>query len=138
MIPNIDLEAPKKPCAECPWRCDVPIGIWPVERFISLANTAYDMNIGIFACHKSAEDHPTVCAGFLARGADHNLTIRRAYMTGKLERIERSGGHPLYSSYRAMAIANGVSQGELALARCREPHLEGDEHAGEGSSSSTN
>jgi hypothetical protein len=127
MVSDIDLEAPKRPCSECPWRRDVPTGIWPVERFVALAHTAYDMNIGIFACHKSAQDHPTVCAGFLARGADHNLTIRRAYMTGELERTERSGGLNLYPSYRAMAIANGVPDGERALDRCREPHLHHDE-----------
>src|SRR3546814_20433876 len=81
----VDLDPPKKPCSECPWRLDIETGIWPVEKFIDLTRTAYDMSDQIFTCHKSAETHPIACAGFLERGADHNKTVRLAYMLDKLK-----------------------------------------------------
>ena len=42
----------KNPCAECPWRRDVPPGKFPPERFIALAHTAYDLAGHVFACHQ--------------------------------------------------------------------------------------
>lgn len=113
------LEAPRKPCAECPWRQDVEPGQFAVERFRDMARTAYDLAEPIFACHKSAEAHPTVCAGFLARGAHHNLTVRLAYARGRIEELDRSGDVPLYADYKSMAIANGVDPEDPVLLPCR-------------------
>ena len=112
-------DAPRRPCAECPWRKDVPTGHFAAERFKALAETAYDLSTRIFACHKSAEEHPTICAGFLSRGADHNLTVRVAYGRGELKQADRTGDLPLYDDYRAMAVANGVAADEPILKLCR-------------------
>ena len=120
MTKSTPNEAPRRPCAECPWRRDVSPGRFPAARFRDLARTAYDMADTVFACHKSAEDHPTMCAGFLARGALHNKTVRVAYITGQLEQADRSGMMPLYPDYRAMAVANGVDPDDPALAPCRD------------------
>jgi hypothetical protein len=116
----VDLKAPKKPCSECPWRLDVETGVWPIEKFIELARTAYDMSDHIFSCHKSADEAPTACAGFLERGGDHNKTVRLAYIFGKLKLADRSGGYNLYANYREMAIANGVDPEHPALIHCRD------------------
>lgn len=113
------FDAPRRPCAECPWRRDVAIGHFEPTRFKELAHTAYDLSRWVFACHKSADEHPTMCAGFLSRGADHNLTVRVAYMQGELEQLDRSGDMPLYEDYRAMATANGVDVDDPSLSRCR-------------------
>lgn len=113
------LNAPRRPCAECPWRRDVAPGYFEPERFKALADTAYDLSRQVFACHKSADQHPTMCAGFLSRGADHNLTVRFAYIRGELEQRDRSGDMPLYEDYRAMAIANGVDVDDASLSLCR-------------------
>lgn len=118
---RLTLDAPKKPCAECPWRLDVDTNAFDMDRFVALAHTAYDMDRHVFTCHKSSLDHPVVCAGFLSRGADHNLTIRLAYAFGELLKTDRSGNMALYDSYRAMAIANGVDPEDPALAPCRGP-----------------
>lgn len=117
----VDLDAPKKPCNECPWRIDVETGVWTVEKFVELARTAYDMSDHIFSCHKSSADRPTACAGFLERGAEHNKTVRLAYIFDKLKKLDRSGSYDLYPDYRAMAIANGVPVDHPALIPCREP-----------------
>src|SRR3546814_13741701 len=108
-----DLDPPKKPCSECPWRLDIETGIWPVEKFIDLTRTAYDMSDQIFTRHKSAETHPIACAGFLERGADHHKTVRLAYMFDTLKAMDRSGAYALYEDYRAMAIdRNSVVYGK--------------------------
>ncbi len=109
---------PKKPCSECPWRRDVEPGRFPPERFRLLAASAYDVAITIFACHKSADKHPTACAGFLLRGATHNLSIRLARSCGNIGEVS-DGGYELFQNYREMAIANGVRANDPALTLCR-------------------
>jgi hypothetical protein len=89
------------------------------DRYIALATTAYDISDRIFTCHKSSEDEPIVCAGFLERGADHNLSIRLSYIKGDLTFEDRSGGCELREDYRAVAIANGVDPDHPALKPCR-------------------
>lgn len=114
------LKHPKRPCAECPWRTDVETGRFPPERFVALANTAYDMSVTLFQCHKSTDDEPLVCAGFLLVGADHNLSVRMAGSSGHLSRgVISDGGYPLFQSYTAMAVANGVNPRDRALRACR-------------------
>jgi len=114
-----NLTAQRRPCANCPWRLDAPIGEFEPDRFRSLARCGEDQSFVIFTCHKSTEDAPIACAGFLERGATHNLAIRLAYL-GRLERMDRSGGVALHPNYRAMAVAQGVPADDPALANCRD------------------
>lgn len=109
-----------QPCEQCPWRSDLPTGVFPVAAFSHSAATAYDMAQSTFACHMSGKEKAATCAGFLLRGADHNLSIRLAMMHGRYDpRRVSDGGKPLYASYRAMAIANGASDDDPALEACR-------------------
>lgn len=104
-----------RPCSTCPWRLDAPTGVFPPEVFRHSARTTYDLADSVFACHISGSEHPKTCAGFLMRGADHNLAVR-------MSRTDYSSVHsdvPLYDSYRDMAIANGVHPDDPALAPCR-------------------
>lgn len=114
------LVHPKKPCAECPWRTDVEPGRFGADRFRELASTGEDMAMKLFACHKSADEQPTVCAGFLLRGAAHNLSLRLAYSRGEIipENVS-DGGYPLFAGYREMAVANGVDPRDPALRNVR-------------------
>jgi hypothetical protein len=106
-----------RPCAECPWRRDVPTGKFPATRFRHMAKTAYDLALVQFGCHMLEN---VGCAGFALRGATHNLGARLALHDGglALSRIG-DGGYPLYDDYRAMAVANGVALNDPALKRCR-------------------
>lgn len=113
------LPAQRRPCTNCPWRADAQPGEFTAERYRVLAASAYDRSFMIFTCHKSPEGGEVVCAGFLERGAEHNLAVRLAYSQRRLERFDRSGGLRLHSSYRAMAIANGVAPDEPLLEPCR-------------------
>ena len=109
----------RQPCAACPWRLDQPRRFKP-GRFRALAGTAHDMSSRLFTCHKSPEDKPALCAGFLLRGAAHNMAVRLMLLRGELDLSAVSdGGHALYADYRAMAEANEVRAGDPALRGCR-------------------
>ncbi|CAB5514505.1 hypothetical protein LMG26857_03564 [Achromobacter anxifer] len=108
----------RQPCPKCPWRTDA-VGEFPAESFRHSANTAYDMSDHVFACHDSGTKKPATCAGFLLRGADNNLAVRLAYMSGRLEGDVTDGGCELHDSYRDMAVANGVDPEDPVLKPCR-------------------
>ncbi|MDG3444636.1 DUF6283 family protein [Nitrospirillum amazonense] len=109
----------RKPCPECPWRRAAPIGAFPAEAYRISAKTAYDMSLHKFSCHMAGAEKPATCAGFLLRGADHNLSVRLARCSGSLKPDDVTTEVDLYDSYRDMAEANGVASDDPALARCR-------------------
>lgn len=109
-----------RPCPQCPWRIDSPIRAFPAEAFRHSAATAYDMAQTAFACHMAGKDRPLTCAGFLLRGAMHNLVVRLAITFRRYDPREVSdGGLELYADYRAMAEANGVDPDDPILRPCR-------------------
>lgn len=108
----------RAPCQDCPWRVDA-VGEFPPDAFRHSARTAYDMAQESFACHASGAEKPATCAGFLLRGAAHNLGIRLKQMRGECLDV-LDGGHVLHESYRAMAIANGVPADDPVLKACRD------------------
>jgi hypothetical protein len=67
----------------------------------------------------SGSAKPATCAGFLLRGATHNIAFRLAVATGKIDPRELCETVPLHPSYRAMAEANGLLPDDPALERCR-------------------
>jgi hypothetical protein len=107
----------RRPCADCPWRKDA-VGVFSPEAFRHSAETAYDMATHTFACHAAGAGQPRLCAGFLLRGATHNLTVRLLQLRGH-DLSATDGGHALHASYAAMAVANGVAPDDPALAPCR-------------------
>lgn len=110
----------RKPCSDCPWRVDAT-GVFPAAAFKVSAPTAYDMATHTFVCHQSGHIKPAVCAGFLLRGAEHNLAVRLGLRNGRFRRDVTDGGHQLHTSYRSMAIENGVDPNDPVLSLCREP-----------------
>ncbi len=110
----------RKPCPDCPWRRDARIGEFPAEAYRHSAETAYDMAMEKFGCHQSGSEKPATCAGFLLRGADHNLGVRMAVIYGDLDLREVSSDVELYDSYREMAEANGVDPDDPVLRPCRD------------------
>lgn len=109
----------KSPCPGCPW-VKANDGSFPAEAFIHSASTAHDMSEKRFGCHESGTSKPATCAGFLLRGADHNLAVRLDLMRGRIDLGQvHDGGRELHKSYAAMAIANGVREGAPELQACR-------------------
>ncbi len=109
----------REPCSECPWKVDND-GSFPPEAFRVSANTAYDMSKHKFGCHMSGTEKPATCAGFLLKGANHNLSVRMLRMTGAIQDDIIQGNAVLHQSYRAMAIANGVDPDDPSLSGCRD------------------
>ena len=110
----------RTPCAECPWRTDVAPGRFTPERYVELAKTAYDAAWVQFACHKSPEGQEFGCAGWVLMSAMHNIGARFSMSEGRLNPAEISSPYPLYPTYRALAIANGVPADHPALVPCRD------------------
>lgn len=108
----------RRPCSDCPWRVDAT-GEFPAEAFRHSARTAYDLSQHVFSCHQSGAEKPAVCAGFLLRGAQHNIAVRMGHLTGRFAGDIGCAGVALHESYRAMAIANGVAPDDPRLASCR-------------------
>lgn len=108
----------RKPCDDCPWKV-ASTGIFPAEAFQHSAPTAYDMAPHAFGCHQSGQKLPATCAGFLLRGADHNLSVRLGFASGRYKDDVSADGHELHANYRAMAIANGVNPDDVILKPCR-------------------
>ena len=108
----------RQPCAGCPW-AKVNDGAFPAEAFKHSAGVTYDMANHVFSCHESGVKGGHTCAGFLLHGADHNLSVRLGRMRGRYKDDVTSGGMDLHQSYRAMAIANGVSPTDPAIQECR-------------------
>lgn len=110
----------RQPCGGCPWLVR-NAGTFPAEAFRLSAETAVDMALHTFACHESGAVKPATCAGFLLRNAANNLGVRLAVMRGQidLEAVTEPQDEELWSSYRAMAIGNGVHADDPAIAHCR-------------------
>lgn len=112
----------RQPCGGCPWRVD-QTGSFPAEAFRISAPTAYDLSHRMFGCHESGATNPSTCAGFLLRGADHNIAVRLALSTGAIDLSQvHDGGHVLHASYRDMAESNGVRSTDPVLDACRLPY----------------
>lgn len=67
----------------------------------------------------SGSDKSAVCAGFLLRGAEHNIGVRLRYACGDIEPDSIRSDVQLYESYREMAEANGVEPADPKLTPCR-------------------
>lgn len=74
------------PCGSCPYRVDVPSGIWVLDEYLKLIE--YDKETpfqphGIFLCHRQ---DGRVCAGWCAaHDMEHSLAIRVGYSDGRLD-----------------------------------------------------
>ncbi|WP_051357732.1 DUF6283 family protein [Leisingera caerulea] len=71
------IAPPPVPCGSCPYRKDVPSGIWAAEEYLKLP--AYDAETGqqppaLFMCHQR---DGCLCGGWLAaHDRDHLLALR--------------------------------------------------------------
>lgn len=88
MTDHVHGPAPR-PCSSCPYRCDVPSGVWSAEDYAKLPQ--YDLETwqqppGLFLCHQTDPDDPgtRVCAGWVGCHGDQLLGLRLAASTGVL------------------------------------------------------
>lgn len=76
----------KRPCASCPYRKNVPSGVWDAEEYDKLVR--YDEETfaqppGVFMCHQMQGD---ICAGWFAHSDPYELlAVRLAVSTGLID-----------------------------------------------------
>lgn len=100
----------RRPCASCPYRRDVPSGVWTEDEYDKLPDydrPTSEQPFGVFLCHQR---DGRVCAGWASvHGDGDNLALRLARLTGglDLETVERvleySSPVPLWLSGAAAA-----------------------------------
>ena len=79
------------PCGSCPYRRDVPSGIWAASEYEKLPRFDEDMAYqppGVFACHQheSGSDQTRLCAGWVGcHGGDNLLGVRLGRAFGMTE-----------------------------------------------------
>lgn len=121
-----DLRHPQRPCSECPWRRDQPLGRFEASRYEELRDTSAGpagsapLGAPMFACHKSHEGADLACAGWLAVEGHGHVAVRLAVAQGRLDADALAAGHDwpqLYDSYEQMAAANGASFPESPATR---------------------
>jgi hypothetical protein len=105
-----ELLAMARPCAECPWRRDVPVGKFPPERFAQLARSVEEGFNPLFACHMTPDGAERACASYLARDGRRNFTLRllvRRHQIDWRAIVAEAENFDLFDSYQEMAEANG-------------------------------
>lgn len=100
----------RTPCASCPYRQNVPSGIWYPDEYAKLARydgpTHEQTAVAVFSCHQGNGD---VCAGWLGhRDPADLLAVRIGIVTGDLDPAcaDYTTGVPLFPS-GAAAAAHG-------------------------------
>ena len=79
-------EPASRPCGSCPYRKDVPSGVWAAEEYDKLP--AYDLPtseqpLQTFGCH---QQDGRLCAGWVAtHDMDNNLSLRIATAMGHID-----------------------------------------------------
>lgn len=104
------------PCVSCPYRRDVPSGVWAAEEYAKLPGydlPTWEQPPGVFLCHQRDE---RVCAGWAAvHGDEHALALRLAVATGLMpealyaEIVDYETDVPLFGS-GAEAATHGLAE----------------------------
>lgn len=99
------LRPRKTPCASCPYRKDVPAGVWHRSEYEKLP--PYDRDTGsqppnLFMCH---QQDGNLCAGWCAVHGDESLALRMGVSFGQVDpsAIEYTTDVPLHPSGKAAA-----------------------------------
>lgn len=99
-----------RPCESCPYRRDVPAGIWDSEEYAKLRRYDFktpEQPTGLFQCHQADADSALrrICAGWAGCHEGENLlALRLAMFEGRIDAatyrtvVEYVSPVPLFSS----------------------------------------
>lgn len=102
-----ELIVPEKPCESCPYRRDVPSGIWAREEYEKLRGYDENTAFGTFLCHHSPDmNRNAVCRGWLSVQCE-SAAARLAVLSGQVTDEQRYATPlvPLYASGNEAADA---------------------------------
>jgi hypothetical protein len=94
----------KAPCVSCPYRQDVPSGIWHPEEYIKLLQydgETWAQSTKLFDCHQK-DGH--LCAGWVATHGNHLLALRLHANEVDPAVFDYSTSVPVFASGREAAI----------------------------------
>jgi len=101
-----------RPCASCPYRCDVPSGVWAADEYDKLARydgETFDQSPQPFACHQGSNT-VELCSGWVAHSGEPGelLAIRIGILNGSIDpaTADYTTDVPLFTS-GAEAAAHG-------------------------------
>lgn len=109
-----------RPCGSCPYRRDVPSGVWAAEEYAKLP--PYDREtgeqpLGAFMCH---QQDGRLCAGWVGcHDMDENLGLRLAVASGDMS-VETAESVRRYQS-RVPLFGSGAEAAEHGLREVAAP-----------------
>lgn len=99
---EMGFEIRKQPCSACPYRQDVPSGVWAAETYDKLLpydNVTYDQPPEPFGCHATPEH---LCHGWAAvhsnRGQAYELLSLRLLWARGIDAVIPEAAVPMFSS----------------------------------------
>ena len=106
----------RTPCSSCPYRQDVPTGVWDPQHFLDVLKAdAEPFRGAMWGCHKYVKkEEQSFCAGWLLDQRRRNfpsIQLRLRMMTDDalardLCEVLTDQGHTLYDSINDMCRAN--------------------------------
>jgi hypothetical protein len=86
---NINPPAPN-PCDSCPYRRDVPSGVWSAAEYQKLPEfdlPTGDQPFAVFQCHQNDRDSDKarLCAGWVAVHGEDLMALRIGVLQGRLD-----------------------------------------------------
>ncbi|MGW5569700.1 DUF6283 family protein [Nocardia thailandica] len=113
-----------QPCGGCPYRRDVPSGVWAAAEYEKLR--AYDRDTAqqpdrLFQCHlhDSESASARLCGGWVGCHQPHLLALRLAVFDGRIS-VETAHACETYRS-RVPLFASGAEAAEHGLAEIDNP-----------------
>ena len=140
---NPGAKARPRPCASCPYRQNVPSGVWDVTEYAKLPEYDGDTSgqaIATFYCH---QQDGSVCAGWLGHRDPYDLlAVRLGVSAGNLDVsvLDYTTDVPLFAT-GAEAAAHGMkdfrhpgkrAQAVIKKITTKKGITHGHEHEGEG------
>lgn len=119
-----DIKAPaRNPCGSCPYRRDVPSGVWAEEEYAKLPlfdGETFEQPPSVFLCH---QQNGRLCAGWVGcHDMEQSFGLRMASMTGQASpevinaALDYETSTPLFAS--------GSEAAEHGRARIENPDLQ--------------
>ena len=94
-----------RPCESCPYRRDVPSGVWSADEYAKLRDydaQTYDQPMAAFQCHQTERDNPQarLCAGWVGTHGVELLALRLEVSRGEVgpEVFDYTTDVPLFAS----------------------------------------
>lgn len=112
------LRTPATPCASCPYRKDVPSGVWDWEEYEKLRQYDEDPTdptraIGhVFLCHQPIENRQAVCRGWVEVHYD-TIPVRMAMASGAVDPATVQEPPPGVELFESGAAAADHGQAEI-------------------------